>query len=73
MLLTGTTMYLGSKGAVEQFARGFSQELGGRNITVNVISPGFTNTEMLAGSDFADYAASLSPFKRLGEPEASTS
>ena len=69
MLLKGTTMYLGSKGALEQFARGFSQELGDRRITVNIVSPGFTNTDMLGDTDFKNYAASLSPFNRVGEPE----
>lgn len=69
MLLSGTTMYLGSKGALEQFARGYSQELADRNITVNIVSPGFTNTDMLGDTEFRHYAASLSPFKRIGEPE----
>ena len=69
MLLSGTTMYLGSKGALEQFARGFSQEVGGRGITVNIVSPGFTKTDMLGDSESNAQFANLSPFKRLGEPE----
>jgi 3-oxoacyl-[acyl-carrier protein] reductase len=67
MYFTMNSIYLGSKGAVEQFARVFSRELGERNITVNTISPGFTNTDLLPGRDRA-VAAGMSPFKRVGEP-----
>jgi 3-oxoacyl-[acyl-carrier protein] reductase len=67
MLMTGTALYLGSKGAVEQFARVLSRELGPRNITVNALSPGFTDTDLLPDRDRA-IAAGLSPFARIGEP-----
>ncbi|MBZ5962899.1 SDR family oxidoreductase [Leuconostoc gasicomitatum] len=67
LLLSGTSLYLGSKGAVEQFARGISQEVGDKDITVNIVSPGFTNTELLT-DDFRSVAANMSPFKRIGEP-----
>jgi 3-oxoacyl-[acyl-carrier protein] reductase len=62
------SLYLGSKGAIEQFARSLSRELGQRNVTVNVLSPGFTDTDMLA-EQYREYGASLSPFKRVGAPE----
>jgi len=62
------SIYLGSKGAVEQFVRVLSRELGTRNITVNAVSPGFTNTDLLPERDRA-VAADMSPFKRIGEPE----
>jgi len=39
MLMPGIGRYLGSKGAVEQFVRVLSRELGPRNITVNALSP----------------------------------
>lgn len=67
MLLSGTTLYLGSKGAVEQFVRGISQEAGDRKITANVVSPGFTDTGLLT-QHFRTTAAQMSPFKRLGQP-----
>jgi 3-oxoacyl-[acyl-carrier protein] reductase len=41
------SLYLGSKGAIEQFARALALELGPRNVAVNVLSPGFTDTDML--------------------------
>ncbi|GAB3433256.1 Rossmann-fold NAD(P)-binding domain-containing protein [Flindersiella endophytica] len=67
MLFTGTSLYLGSKGAVEQFVRTLSQELGPRGVTVNALSPGFTDTDLLPERDRA-VAAEMSPFKRIGDP-----
>jgi 3-oxoacyl-[acyl-carrier protein] reductase len=40
MFFPGQSLYLGSKGAVEQFVRCLAWELGGRRITVNAVSPG---------------------------------
>jgi 3-oxoacyl-[acyl-carrier protein] reductase len=68
MLFTQTSLYLGSKGAVEQFVRALAQELGPRRITVNALSPGFTNTDLLPERDRA-VAADKSPFKRVGEAD----
>jgi len=67
MLMSGTGLYLGSKGAVEQFVRVLSRELGSRNITVNALSPGFTDTDLLPERD-RKIAAGISPFTRIGEP-----
>ena len=67
MLMTGTGLYLGSKGAVEQFVRVLSRELGPRTITVNALSPGFTDTDLLPERD-RKIAAGMSPFARTGEP-----
>ncbi|HEY8917499.1 MAG TPA: SDR family oxidoreductase [Chitinophaga sp.] len=68
MYFSMNAIYLGSKGAIEQFVRVLSRELGERNITVNAVSPGFTNTDLLPERDRA-IAAAMSPFKRVGEPE----
>jgi len=63
----GAALYLGSKGAVEQFVRSLSRELGPRFITVNILSPGFTETDMLPKDEqLRAYGASLSPFNRVG-------
>jgi 3-oxoacyl-[acyl-carrier protein] reductase len=67
MFFTDTSLYLGSKGAVEQFVRVLSRELGSHNITVNAILPGFTDTELLPERDRA-VAAGMSPFNRIGSP-----
>jgi 3-oxoacyl-[acyl-carrier protein] reductase len=64
------SIYCGSKAAVEQFTKSLAKELGPKNVTVNVVSPGFTDTEMLAQHpEFRAMGAQLSPFGRLGTPE----
>lgn len=70
MALPGAGLYCASKAAVEQLVRALAVEVAPRGITVNTISPGFTDTDMLAsgGPEFQQYGASLSPFKRLGTP-----
>jgi len=67
MHFANMSLYLGSKGAIEQFARSLSLELGPRNVTVNVLSPGFT-TDMLP-EQYRDYGATQSPFNRVGTPD----
>jgi 3-oxoacyl-[acyl-carrier protein] reductase len=67
MLMTENSLYLGSKGAVEQFARVLARELGHRGIAVNILSPGFTDTDLLPERDRA-VAAGMSPFNRSGAP-----
>src|SRR6266540_3200638 len=47
MGFSGATAYLGSKGALEQFTKGLAHELAPRGVTVNTVSPGFTETAML--------------------------
>jgi len=69
MMFPNSALYLGSKAAVEQFARSLSRELGARNVTVNVLSPGFTDTDMLSNDQVRAFGASLSPFNRVGTPE----
>ena len=68
MFFPGQSLYLGSKGAVEQFVRALSWELGGRGITVNAISPGPTDTDMMQDR-YRDKAAGMSAFNRLGAPK----
>jgi len=68
LFFPGQSLYLGSKGAVEQFVRCLSWELGGRGITVNAISPGPTETDMMQDR-YRDKAAGMSPFNRIGDPK----
>ncbi len=44
-----------------------SLELGARGITVNAISPGPTETDMMQDR-YRDKAAGMSPFHRIGDP-----
>lgn len=64
----GATAYLGSKGALEQYTKGLAQELAPRGITVNTVSPGFTETGMMT-DEFRKIGIQLSPLKRLGLPK----
>ena len=59
-------LYLGSKAAIEQFVRSLARELGPRSVTVNILSPGFTDTDMLNDEQARSWGASLSPFNRIG-------
>jgi 3-oxoacyl-[acyl-carrier protein] reductase len=68
MFFPGQSLYLGSKGAVEQFVRCLAWELGPRNITVNVASPGPTETDMMQDR-YRERAAAMSPFSRIGDPK----
>lgn len=66
----GGSFYAGSKAAVEQFSKSLAKEIGDRGITVNVVSPGFTDTEMLADNpQFKEMGAKMSPLGRLGQPQ----
>lgn len=64
----GATAYLGSKGALEQFTRGLAHELAPKGVTVNTVSPGFTDTAML-WDVFRETGAQMTPLKRLGKPQ----
>ena len=64
----GVTAYLASKGALEQITKGLAHELASKGVTVNTVSPGFTETAMLPDA-FRETGAQMSPLKRLGTPE----
>jgi hypothetical protein len=70
--LPGGACYFGSKAAVEQFCRTLAREVAPRGITVNVVSPGFTETAMLL-TNIDDAARrnliETTPLGRLGQPE----
>lgn len=63
--LPGSAVYAATKAAVKQFARLLAVELGPRKITVNAVSPGYTETDMLP-ERIHEAAVNASPFKRLG-------
>lgn len=65
-------VYAGSKAAVEAFTRCWSSDLGTRGITVNTVSPGMTETDLLmevTPADVLENMAAQSPFGRLGKPQ----
>jgi len=64
----GATAYLGTKAALEQFTKGLAHELAPKGVTVNTVSPGFTDTAML-WDVFRETGAQMTPLKRLGKPQ----
>jgi 3-oxoacyl-[acyl-carrier protein] reductase len=63
----GGTVYLGTKAALEQFTKGLAHELAPRAVTVNTVSPGFTDTAML-WEELRETAPQMTPLGRLGKP-----
>lgn len=68
----GGAAYAASKAAVEQFTAVAARELGPRGITVNAVSPGATDTDLLREVNppdvLEDVIPSLTPLRRLGTP-----
>ena len=67
----GQVNYSASKAALVGMARSITRELGGRNITANVVAPGFINTAMtdvLPEETKKNYLASI-PAGRFAEAE----
>jgi NAD(P)-dependent dehydrogenase (short-subunit alcohol dehydrogenase family) len=67
----GQTNYAASKAGLIGLARSLARELGGRGVTVNVVSPGFVTTDMTAALPEARQAEILEqvPLKRMATPE----
>jgi 3-oxoacyl-[acyl-carrier protein] reductase len=67
----GVAVYAASKGAVEQLTAVAARELGARGITVNAVSPGATDTDLLRATNSAEglrMAKQMTPLGRLGQP-----
>src|SRR5262249_45106537 len=67
----GIALYAASKGAVEQFTAVAARELGPRGITVNTVSPGATDTDLLRSTNTEEglqIAVRRPPLGRLGQP-----
>lgn len=63
------TVYYMTKSALQSFTRGLARQLGPRDITVNLVQPGSTDTDANpATGDSADFQRALSPLGRFGEP-----
>ncbi|MBP1840515.1 SDR family oxidoreductase [Formosa algae] len=71
MMLPTYALYSGTKAAIEQITRVFSQEIG-RGISVNAIAPGPTATALFKKGKSEETIKALgskSPFDRIAEPE----
>ncbi len=66
----GQTNYAAAKAGLCGFSRALAHEVGSRGITVNVVAPGFIDTDMTRGLDPGQRERLLTgvPLGRLGEP-----
>jgi 3-oxoacyl-[acyl-carrier protein] reductase len=65
-------VYAATKSAVETMSAILSKELRGKNISVNCVAPGPTETDLFTegkSQEFIDKLANMSPMERLGQPE----
>ena len=72
--LPGSTVYAGTKAAVDTITRVLAKELGTRKIRVNSINPGMIETEGVhsagfLGSDFQKGIEAQTPLGRIGQPD----
>jgi 3-oxoacyl-[acyl-carrier protein] reductase len=67
----GQANYCAAKAGLIGFSKSLAREIGSRGITVNVVAPGFIDTDMTKGLGEAAHAALLQqvPAGRLGQPE----
>ncbi len=67
----GQANYAASKAGIIGFSKSIAREIGSRNITVNVVAPGFIETDMTEelGTEIAEDVASRVAVGRLGRPE----
>jgi NAD(P)-dependent dehydrogenase (short-subunit alcohol dehydrogenase family) len=68
------SVYSGTKAAIRNFVRSWILDLKGRNIRVNVLSPGPIDTPALRGvanqaEGLIDYLTSQVPLGRIGDPD----
>jgi acetoacetyl-CoA reductase len=67
----GQTNYAAAKAGIHGFTMSLAREVAHRNVTVNTVSPGYIETDMLAGlrPDVLDRILDCIPVGRLGKPE----
>ncbi|MCR9192315.1 MAG: acetoacetyl-CoA reductase [Gammaproteobacteria bacterium] len=66
----GQVNYAAAKAGMHGFTKSLAQEVAGKQITVNTISPGYINTQMLGSvrEDIKNQIIAEIPVGRLGEP-----
>ncbi|MGV9824934.1 MULTISPECIES: 3-oxoacyl-ACP reductase FabG1 [unclassified Gordonia (in: high G+C Gram-positive bacteria)] len=67
----GQVNYAASKAGLIGMARSIAREVGSRNITANVVAPGFIDTDMTAEMEdrYIEMAKQAIPLGRTGKPE----
>lgn len=66
----GQCNYAAAKAGLLGFSKSMARELASRNITVNVVAPGFIETDMTSGlpKEVIEGATKAIPLKRFGKP-----
>jgi len=66
----GQTNYSAAKAGMHGFSMALAQELAGKGVTVNTVSPGYIGTDMVKAirPDVLEKIVGTIPMKRLGEP-----
>lgn len=69
--LPGQTNYSASKAGMIGFSKALAKELGSRQITVNVVAPGFIPTDLTSSltEEMKQWAIQNTPLGRLGNPQ----
>ncbi|HEY5704863.1 MAG TPA: glucose 1-dehydrogenase [Chthoniobacterales bacterium] len=70
----GSSVYSGTKGAIDSMTKVHSKELGPRKIRVNSINPSLVETEGtldagMIGGDFRKQVEAMTPLGRIGQPQ----
>ncbi|TXH49775.1 MAG: acetoacetyl-CoA reductase [Cellvibrionales bacterium] len=67
----GQTNYSAAKAGMHGFTMALAQELAGKGVTVNTVSPGYIGTEMVKAirEEVMEKIVATIPVKRLGAPE----
>ena len=67
----GQANYSATKGAVQSMAKSMAHELARQSIRVNVVAPGFIETDMVSGlpDRIRDKLTGHIPMRRFGQPE----
>jgi 3-oxoacyl-[acyl-carrier protein] reductase len=71
LALPGYSVYAATKSAVETMTNIFAKELRGREITVNVVAPGPTATDLFLNGktpEQIEHLSKIAPLERLGQP-----
>ena len=64
----GQTNYSAAKGGIIAATKALAQEVARKNVTVNVVAPGFIKTDMVEGLDEETLKKTI-PAHRFGTPE----
>ena len=67
----GQANYAAAKAALGGFTKSLAREMAAKNITANVVAPGFIQTDMtdVLPPQVKEFAVAATPLKRFGQPE----